>query len=196
MFPLKYEVEYPETLSRGMLILKVLFGMVFVGIPHGLILYFLAIGAGIVQFIIFWAILFTGKIPRGMFDYVMGVNRWGMRVMAYMTFMTDKYPAFSLQPAEGDAVIFEMEYPENLSRGKLIIKILFGYFYCIIPHAVVLCFIGIGVYFVIFISFWAILFTGQYPRGMFDFVLGYFRWASRVGLYFLYPDVSPPFSLK
>jgi hypothetical protein len=93
--PVKYTVDYPEKLSRGILILRTLFGSIYVGIPHGFCLFFYAIAAYVVMFIAWWAILFTGKYPKGMFDFVLGWMRWGLRVNAYMMYMTDKYPPFS-----------------------------------------------------------------------------------------------------
>lgn len=96
-YPVTYDVEYPENLSRGKLLLKVFFGWLYVWIPHYFILYFLSLVVGIVMFIAFWAILFTGKYPRGMFDFVVGVNRWSLRVSAYLGMMTDQYPPFRLK---------------------------------------------------------------------------------------------------
>lgn len=93
--PVKFSVDYPEKLSRGLLILKALFGWFYVMIPHGCILFFYGIAALVVTFIAWWAILFTGKYPKGMFDFVVGYQRWSNRVNAYMLFMTDVYPPFS-----------------------------------------------------------------------------------------------------
>ena len=94
-YPVKYDVDYPEKLSRGTLLLKVLFGWLYVGIPHGICLAIFAIGVAVVQFIAFWAILFTGKFPRGMFDFTVRYMRWVNNVAAYMTFKRDEYPAFN-----------------------------------------------------------------------------------------------------
>ena len=94
--PVTFDIEYPEKLSRGKLLLKVFFGWLYVWIPHGIILSLLNMVVGIVMFIAFWVILFTGKYPRGMFDFVVGVQRWGLRVTAYMYMMTDEYPPFRL----------------------------------------------------------------------------------------------------
>jgi hypothetical protein len=93
-------------------------------------------------------------------------------------------------------VKFDLEYPEKLSRGKLILKSLFGYFYVMIPHGVILSLYGVAVSVVMFISWWAILFTGKFPRGMFDFVVKYFRWSLRVTAYFpgFMTDAYPPFN--
>ncbi len=93
--PVKFTVDYPEKLSRGILILRTLFGSIYVGIPHGFCLFFYSIAAYVVMFIAWWAILFTGKYPKGMFDFVLGLYRWGLRVNIYLSNMTDKYPPFS-----------------------------------------------------------------------------------------------------
>lgn len=91
----KLKVDYPEKLSRGILLLKVFFGWLYVGIPHGIMLWLYGIAVCVVTFIAFWAILFTGKYPKRMFDFVVGYMRWGLRVSAYMNFLTDEYPPFS-----------------------------------------------------------------------------------------------------
>ncbi len=84
-YPAQVQIEYPETLSRGMLLLKVLLGWAYVGIPHGIILALYEVAVAVVTFIAFWAILFTGKYPRGMYDFVVGYYRWTWRVSAYLT---------------------------------------------------------------------------------------------------------------
>jgi len=94
-YPVKYNVDYPEKLSRGILLLRTFLGWIYVGIPHGVCLGLYGIAAAVVMFIAWWAVLFTGKYPKGMFDFVLGYFRWGARVGAYMGFMTDKYPPFT-----------------------------------------------------------------------------------------------------
>jgi hypothetical protein len=96
-YPLTLKVEFPEKLSRGTLLLKTFFGWLYVGIPHGIALWLYSIVVGIVQFIAFFAILFTGKFPKGLFDFTVGYMRWSNRVAAYMSFMRDEYPPFSGQ---------------------------------------------------------------------------------------------------
>jgi hypothetical protein len=88
-------VEYPEKLSRGLVVLKLLFGWLYVGIPHGIVLALYGIAVAVVTFISFFAILFTGKYPKGMFDFVVGYLRWNQRVTAYLSFMRDEYPPFT-----------------------------------------------------------------------------------------------------
>jgi hypothetical protein len=94
-YPVTFDVEYPERLSRGWLLLKVFFGWLYVSIPHGVVLFLYGIAVGIVLFISFWAILFTGKFPRGFFDFVVGYMRWQNRVTAYLSLLRDEYPPFS-----------------------------------------------------------------------------------------------------
>jgi hypothetical protein len=97
-YPVSVEILYPEKLSRGMLLLKVFFGWLYAGIPHGFMLWLYGIAAAVVMFIAFWVILFTGKFPRGMFDFLAGYNRWTTRVNVYFSLMRDEYPPFSGKP--------------------------------------------------------------------------------------------------
>lgn len=94
-YPANFTVEYPERLSRGLAVLKLLFGWLYAGIPHGIVLGFYGIAAGVVTFVAFWVILFTGKYPRGMFDFVVGYMRWNIRVDTYLYLMRDEYPPFT-----------------------------------------------------------------------------------------------------
>ena len=94
-YPVQLSIEYPERLSRGLVVLKLLFGWLYVGIPHGIILWLYGIAVGIVTFIAFFAILFTGKFPRGMYDFVVGYMRWSLNVSAYLGLLRDEYPPFS-----------------------------------------------------------------------------------------------------
>jgi len=96
--PVTLGVDYPEKLSRGWVVLKLLFGSLYVGIPHGIILALYQIAVGVVTFIAFWIILFTGKYPRGMYDFVVGYMRWTARVNAYLSLLRDEYPPFSGKP--------------------------------------------------------------------------------------------------
>ena len=94
-YPITFDVEYPEKLSRGWVVLKMLFGWLYVGIPHGIVLWLYGIAVGIVTFIAFWVILFTGKFPRGMYDFVVGYMRWSLNVGVYLSLLRDEYPPFS-----------------------------------------------------------------------------------------------------
>ena len=92
--PVKFSIDYPEKLSRGILLLKTFFGWLYVLIPHGIVLMFYGIAVCVVTVIAWFAILFTGKYPKGMFDFVVGYQRWSNRVNAYVMFLTDEYPPF------------------------------------------------------------------------------------------------------
>ena len=77
------------------MVLKLLFGWLYVGIPHGIILWLYGIAVGVVVFICFFAVLFTAKYPKGLFDFVVGYMRWGLNVTAYLSLLRDEYPPFS-----------------------------------------------------------------------------------------------------
>lgn len=94
-YPVTLAIEYPEKLSRGLALLKLLFGWLYVGIPHGIILWLYGLASGIVTIIAFFAILFTGKYPKSMFDFVVSYTRWSLNVSAYLGFLRDEYPPFS-----------------------------------------------------------------------------------------------------
>ncbi len=94
-YPVKFDVEYPEKLSRGILLLRTFFAWIYVMIPHGFMLFFFSIAAFFVLFIAWWAILFTGKFPKDMFYFIVRWTRWQTNVNAYMMMLTDKYPPFT-----------------------------------------------------------------------------------------------------
>lgn len=191
-----FDIKHQDSYSRGELLLRSFFGFIYILIPHMFILFFLSIASIFMSFIAFWAILFTGKYPKGMFEFQVKFRRWQLRVNARLLNISDGYPAFGLDTKD-ENVTFEMEYPESLSRGTLLLRAFFGFFYVIIPHIFILYFRLIVVYVVIFIAWWAVLFTGKYPKGMFDFVVGTFRWAMRLGLYMgNMTDTYPAFTGK
>ncbi len=185
-YPLRYEVEYPEELSRWLIFVKLL-----LAIPHLLILYALNAVSSVITLIAFFAILFTKRYPRGLFDFTVNVNRWNANVMAYLMLFRDEYPPFSWEPGEY-AVTYEMDYSEEMSRWLPLVKWLLA-----IPHLIVLGLLFIGAFVALIIAWFAILFTGRFPRGMFDFVVGVHRWNYRVNAYiYLLCDEYPPFSLR
>ena len=132
------------------------------------------------------------KYPRWWFDFARELVRFGARVGAYLTLLTDRYPSTD----DEQAVHLELDYPNvesELNRWMPLVK-----WFLAIPHYVVLAFLWLAGIFVVFIAWIAILFTGKYPRGMFDFVVGVERWTLRVQAYavLLITDVYPPFSLR
>jgi hypothetical protein len=165
-------------------------------IPHIFILYFLGLGLSILTFIAFWSILFTAKIPRGMFDFMVTIHRYQWRVTSYVLFMRAAYPPFDFTAASedpgGDPATLSIDYPERLSRLLPFVKWLLA-----IPNLIVLLFVGIALYVVLVIGWLAVIITGSWPAGLRRFVVGAARWALRVQVYtYLMTDQYPPFSLE
>ena len=137
-------------------------------------------------------ILFRRRYPRWWFDFALQLTRFGARVGAYVGLLTDEYPS----TVEEQAVHLDIDYPDverDLNRWLPLVKWLLA-----IPHLVVLLFLGVGAFFAVVAAWFAILFTGRYPRGLFDFVVGVGRWSLRVQAYafLLVTDRYPPFSLR
>ena len=136
-------------------------------------------------------ILFRQRYPRWWFDFGVELARFSARVSAYLFLLTDKYPS----TVETQSIHLEVDYPEaeQLNRWLPLVKWLLA-----IPHYIVLAVLGVVALLVTIVAWFAILFTGNYPRGMFDFVVGVGRWATRVWAYafLLVTDVYPPFSLR
>lgn len=189
------EIKHAEQLSRGELLLRTFFGLFYIQLPHGFVLLFVRLWGAVLGFIAFWSILFTGRYPQSFFEYHVGVIRWQTRLSARTYNLADGYPAFGINGTD-DATRVEIPYPESLSRGLLLVKVFFGIFYVLIPHGVVLFFLAIGAAFCLFIGWWAVLFTGKFPLSLHNYLVGYMRWSTRVGLYMTYmTDTYPPFSL-
>jgi hypothetical protein len=137
-------------------------------------------------------ILFRQRYPRWWFDFQRELARFAARVGAYATLLTDQYPSTE----DEQSVHLEIDYPEvktGLNRWLPLFK-----WFLAIPHYIVLAFLGVAALFAVMIAWFAILFTGQYPRGLFDFVVGVIRWGLRVNAYafLLVTDRYPPFSLE
>lgn len=188
------EIKRQDRYSRGELLLRSFFGFIYIAIPHYFLLFFVSIAAGFLSFLAFWAILFTGQYPRSWFDFQVAYNRWSLRVYARIYNLADGYPTFGLN-GEDDAVQFDVAYPEYISRGSVLLRAIFGWIYVGIPHGFILGLLSVAVLVVNFISWFAVLFTGQYPASMFEFQLYVIRWSTRVNLYLSYITQNyPPFS--
>ena len=193
---MKLTITHQESYSRGDLLLRTFFGLFYITIPHMFLMIFAQIWAGILGFIAFWVILFTGRYPQSFFEFQVSMLKWSIRVQARSNNLVDGYPAF-FPSGTDDLTNLEVTYPENLSRGLLILRLFFAYLYVGIPHGFCLFFRMIAVYVVMFIAWWAVLFTGEYPKGMHNFVVGTLRWAARINLYMSFmSDRYPPFSGK
>ena len=137
-------------------------------------------------------ILFRQRYPRWWFDFSRELSRFATRVGAYLFLLTDQYPS----TVDEQSVHLEIDYPDaekDLNRWLPLFK-----WFLAIPHYIVLAFLGVAAFFVGIIAWFAILFTGQYPRGLFDFIVGVIRWGMRVSAYafLLVTDRYPPFSLR
>ncbi len=193
---MKLTIKHQETYSRGELILRTLFGWIYIAIPHGFLLFFVGLWGSILSFISFWIVLFTARYPQSFFEFQVGYYRWALRFRARLNNVADGYPTFGIKGTDENTSL-DIPYPEKLSRGLLILRLLFGLFYVMIPHGFILLFRSIATGFVIFIAWWIVLFTGKYPKGMHDFVTGTIRWGTRVNLYMGFmTDTYPPFTGK
>src|SRR5258708_15321909 len=166
------EIKQAEQLSRGELLLRTLFGWLYIGLPHGFLLAFVGLWGGILGFIAFWIILFTGRYPQSFFEFQVGLVRWQLRVNARIYNLADGYPAFGVNGSD-EATKVEIPYPESLSRGTLLLRFFLGWLYVLIPHGFVLFFLAIGVMFCLFIGWFAVLFTAKFPESLQTFIAGY-----------------------
>lgn len=185
-YPLTFRVDYPEKLSRVTTFFRFLW-IIPISILFSLLTSF---GTGILFIPVLLTILFRKKYPRWWFDWNLQLSRFSARLTSYKWLLRDEYPSTD----EEQAVHLDFIYPDakQLSRGLPIIK-----WFLAIPHYVVLYFLGIASLICVIIAWFAILFTGKYPRSLFNFVVAVMRWSYRVQAYYLLliTDKYPPFSL-
>src|SRR3954467_9362245 len=209
-YPLRLEGELAGDLSRWLWLVK----WVLV-IPHVIALVFLWIAFVVLTVIAFFAILFTGRYPRAIFDFNVGVLRWSWRLSfySYSALGTNRYPPFTLADVPDYPARLEVEYPESLSRGLVLSK---WWLLALPQYLIVAVFAGgawggmnaaandhaswssgsglIGL--LVVIAGLVLLFTGRYPKAIFDFVMGMNRWVFRFAAYApLMTDTYPPFRM-
>ena len=208
VYPARLSGYLDPNLSRWKWLFKWL-----LAIPHFIVLFFFWFAFGVVTIVAWFAILFTGRYPRSLFNFNVGVLRWSWRVAyySYGALGTDIYPPFTLERTDYPAD-FDVDYPEKLSRGLVLVKS----WLLAIPHLLIIALLtgttqtwvnrdgnwvqvgtGLSLFgLLVFIAGVILLFTGVYPRGLFDFLMGLNRWIYRVVAYVsLMRDEYPPFHL-
>lgn len=193
---MKLTIEHQEFYSRSELLIRSIFGFLYIGLPHQFLLFFYGLWGNILGFIAWWIILFTGRYPENFFAYQVNLMRWHLRLNARMWNLVDEYPAFGMD-AEDSKTSLEIPNPPTLSRGMLLVKSFFGLIYCGVPHAVALYGRMIVGFVLMTLGWWVILFTGKLPASWHAYHTGTLRWMVRVQLYLSsMSDQYPPFSGK
>jgi hypothetical protein len=208
-YPVRVDAQLEPNLSRWLWLVKWV-----LTIPHYIVLFFLWVAFLLSSIVAFFAILFTGRYPRPIFNFNVGVLRWGWRVSyyAYSALGTDRYPPFTLAEDPGYPAHLYVTYPEHLSRGLVLVK----WWLLALPHLIIVgVLVGGGAWFaansgtddyswtaggliglLVLIAAVILTVTGTYPRGLYDFILGLNRWVLRVAAYTaLMTDAYPPFRL-
>ncbi len=196
--PVRLEAHLDSDLSRWRWLVKW-----FLAIPHFVVLVFLWVAFAVLTVVAGFSILFTGRYPRGIFDFNVGVMRWSWRVSFYATsggIGTDRYPPFSLQPEPSYPASLAVDPPGELSRGLVLVK----WWLLAVPHYLVVVLLAGGVRIggggllglLVVIAGVILLFRNHYPAPLFDLIIGLNRWIFRVVAYaVLMTDIYPPFRL-
>jgi hypothetical protein len=186
-YPVNLQIEYPETSNKSTTLIR----LVLI-IPIVIILSLISSYAEALSLAVGLLILFREKYPKWWFDWNVGIAKFAYRIVAYGLLLRDEYPSTD----DDQAIQVDMPYPDvkkDLNRWMPLVK-----WILVIPHIIVLIFIFIAVVFCSVFAWFAILFTGRYPKGIFDFVEGFLRWSLRVNAYafILITDEYPPFRLR
>jgi hypothetical protein len=192
-YPIAVSYEPPERIARW----RALFSFIVL-IPHVIVYYVLSLVAGVLTFVAWFAILFTGKLPEGMAQLPRAALRYSARMMFYGVWLTGAYPPFTwdnqeMDPGnvEGLRVDIRTQY-----EGRNRLTTFFRYV-MLIPHMICIAVLGIVMYFCLIAGFFTVLFTAKFPAGIRDFVVKVMKWNVRVqGYAVLLTDEYPPFSLE
>jgi uncharacterized protein DUF4389 len=188
-YPLRLEGTLDSPLSRWQPLVKWL-----LAIPHAIVLFFLWIAFGALTVVAMFAIVFTGRYPRAIFDFNVGALRWTWRVgfYSYGALGTDRYPPFTLADVPGYPARLEVEYPQSPSRGAALVQ----WWLLALPHYLIVGVLASVRSLLVFFAAVALLFSGRYPTSIYDLVLGLERWTYRVAAYAgLMTHAYPPFRL-
>ncbi len=191
-YPATYAYNPPEKIANWRPLVQWLLAL-----PHYVILYVLQIVAEVIAVVSWFAIVFTGNLPEGLAGIQMMYIRYAARVYSYIGFLREEYPPFTYattgaDPLDDPRVRVDIQ-PQLTDRNRVTV---FFRIFMLIPQAIVLAFLGIALYVVYVIAFFAVLFTGKWPAGLRDFVVGVTRWYIRVMVYgLLLTDAYPPFAL-
>jgi hypothetical protein len=187
-YPVRVRLEHPRKVERWRPFVNW-----FLAIPHFIVLYVLGIVAGVCMFIAFFAVLFTGRVPDGLFNVVTMFWRYQWRTYSFAAGLRGGYPPFDFQTAAPvpDPSVFEADRPERLHRLLILVKWLLA-----LPHYVVLLFLGVAAAFAWLVGALAVLVTGRWPEPIHHLLVGLSRWTYRVNGYVTFvTDQYPPFSL-
>jgi hypothetical protein len=191
-YPATYAFNPPDKIANWRPLVQWLLAF-----PHFVILYVLQFVSQIVAFVSWIIIVFTGNLPEGLAGVQMMYVRYAARTYSYVGFMREEYPPFTFEtvaadPLDDPRVRVDFQ-PQLTDRNRLTV---FFRFILAIPQFIVLAVLGVALYVVYIIAFFAVLFTGRFPEGLRTFVVGVTRWYVRVMAYhLLLTDVYPPFSL-
>lgn len=186
-YPVVLEIDQPpEPMSRWLWIVKLILAL-----PHLVMLGLLGVALVFVLLAAWVMILVTGRYPRSLFDFVVGVNRWSTRVSLYLSLVTDRYPPFTTGEVADYPVRLHVEYPEQSSRLLALFRWILA-----IPHFVITGVLSDLLWVVVLIAGVLLLFTGRFNLDLFRLIYGINRWTTRVNIYAqLMTDRYPPFSL-
>jgi hypothetical protein len=191
-YPATFTVDHPERITNWKPLVQWL-----LAIPHYIVLYALGIVSEVVAIISWFAIVFTGKLPEGLAGIQHLYIRYSNRTGAYAVFFREEYPPFTFDttpsdPGDHPGVRTDL-MPQYEDRNRLTVA--FRWILAI-PHYIVIAVLGLVAYICVIIGVFVVLFTGQWSAGLRDFVIGVFRWSTRLNAYvLLLTDEYPPFSL-